>query len=51
LAVAAYAGAVYEQAWHIRGMEARLQDMDVRPELAHFLFDHTTYYQMKFQGK
>jgi len=45
LAVTAYAGAIFEQAWYIRGMESLLVDMMVRPDIANLLMDHTAYYQ------
>ncbi|MFA5865053.1 MAG: uroporphyrinogen decarboxylase family protein [Phycisphaerae bacterium] len=45
LAVASYAGAIYEHAWYLRGLEDTLEDMLLRPQIAHFLFDHTAYYQ------
>lgn len=45
IAVAAYAGSIFEQSWYIRGMERILEDMLLRPEIAHYLFDQTAYYQ------
>ncbi len=41
VAVAGYAGSVFEQSWHIRGMENLLIDMMLRPEIAHYLLDRT----------
>ena len=45
VAVAAYAGAVYEQAWFLRGMVNLLTDMMTQPEVAHYLFDRTAHFQ------
>jgi len=45
LAVAAFPGSVYEQAWYIRGMEKTLEDMMLRPDVAHYLLDRTAHYQ------
>jgi len=45
LAVAAFAGSVFEQAWYIRGMEDLMRDMIVAPELADYLFERTSAYQ------
>ena len=45
LAVAAYAGSIFEQAWYIRGYDRTLEDMILRPEIADYLFDRTAYYQ------
>ncbi|NIA07941.1 MAG: hypothetical protein GWP14_09985 [Actinobacteria bacterium] len=45
VAVAGFAGSIFEQAWYIRGMENLLEDMMINPEVAHFMFDHTAYYQ------
>lgn len=39
LAVAAFAGSVFEQSWYIRGMEDLMSDMLLRPELAHYVLD------------
>ena len=45
VAVAAYAGAVFECAWQVRGMEALLEDMLLRPEVAHFLLERIGHFQ------
>lgn len=45
LAVAAYAGSVFEQSWYLRGMENLMLDMLSAPELAHHLFDRTAAFQ------
>jgi len=45
LAVAAYAGAIYEQAWFLRGLTPLLEDMLLRPDIAHDLLERTAYYQ------
>jgi len=45
LAVAAFAGSVFEQAWYILGMEDLMRDMIAAPELAHYLFERTSSYQ------
>ncbi len=39
LAVAAYAGSVFEQAWYLRSMEDLMVDMLTAPEAAHYLFE------------
>ncbi|MHC4444187.1 MAG: uroporphyrinogen decarboxylase family protein [Planctomycetota bacterium] len=45
MAVAGFPGSVFEQAWYIRGMESLLQDMLLQPEVAHFMYDRTAYFQ------
>jgi len=45
LAVAAFPGSVYEQAWYIRGVQKILEDTMLNAEVAHYLFDHTAHYQ------
>jgi len=45
LAVAAYAGSVFEQSWYLRGMEDLMMDMLAAPEIAHWLFDRTAALQ------
>lgn len=45
LAVAAYAGSVFEQAWYIRGMEDLMMDMLAEPAIAHWFFDRTAALQ------
>ena len=45
VAVAAYAGAIFEQAWYLRGLQNTLEDMLLQPEIAHSLFERTAYYQ------
>jgi len=45
VAVAAFAGSIFEQAWYIRGMEQLLEDMLLNPEIANFIFERTAYYQ------
>ncbi len=45
LAVAAYAGSVFEHSWYLRGMEDLMVDMLEAPEIAHWFFDHTTSLQ------
>ena len=45
LAVAAYAGSVFEQAWYLRGLEEIMMDMLEEPEIANFLFDRAASYQ------
>ena len=45
IAVASFTGSVFEQAWYIRGMEDTMQDMMLNPEIAHYLFGKTAYYQ------
>lgn len=45
LAVAAYAGSVFEQSWYLRGFEDLMMDMIAAPQVAHFLFERTAAYQ------
>jgi uroporphyrinogen decarboxylase len=45
LAVAAYAGSVFEQSWYLRGLENLMTDLIARPEIAHELFQRTTAFQ------
>ena len=41
LAVAAFAGSVFEQAWYLRGLENLMMDLVRAPEVAHYLFERT----------
>ncbi len=41
LAVAAFAGSVFEQSWYIRGLEDLMMDLLTAPEAAHYLFERT----------
>jgi len=45
LAVAAYAGAVFEQAWQIRGLEQFMIDMVDAPTFARELLERTAHFQ------
>jgi uroporphyrinogen decarboxylase len=45
LAVAAYAGSVFEQSWYIRGMEDLMMDMLAEPAIAHWFFERTAALQ------
>ena len=45
LAVAAYAGSVFEQAWYIRGFEDLMMDMHAAPEVAHYFLDRAAALQ------
>jgi uroporphyrinogen decarboxylase len=45
LAVAAFAGSVFEQAWYIRGLEDLMVDLVAAPEVAHYFFDRTAALQ------
>lgn len=45
LAVAAYAGSVFERSWYLRGMENLMMDMLASPEIAHHLFERTAAFQ------
>ena len=47
LAVAAFAGSVFEQSWYLRGMQNLLIDMLEAPEIAHHLFARTAAYQRR----
>lgn len=44
-AVAAKAGSVFEQSWHIRGFEELLMDLLASPAMAHWLFERTSALQ------
>jgi uroporphyrinogen decarboxylase len=45
LAVAAFAGSVFEQAWYLRGLEDLMMDLAAAPEQAHYLFERTAALQ------
>jgi len=45
LAVAAYAGSVFEQSWYLRGLENLMTDLIRRPEFANDLFQRTAAFQ------
>jgi uroporphyrinogen decarboxylase len=45
LAVAAYAGSVFERSWYLRGMEDLMMDMLAAPEVAHHFFEQTAGFQ------
>jgi uroporphyrinogen decarboxylase len=45
LAVAAFAGSVFEQSWYIRGLEDLLMDLVAAPEVAHYFFERTAALQ------
>jgi len=45
VAVAGFAGSVFEQSWYIRGMQELMTDMMLRPEIAHYLLDRTSELQ------
>ncbi|HEY5910078.1 MAG TPA: uroporphyrinogen decarboxylase family protein [Verrucomicrobiae bacterium] len=45
LAVAAYAGSVFEHSWYLRGMEELMMDMLTAPRIAHWLFERTSALQ------
>ena len=45
LAVAAFAGSVFEQAWYIRGLEDLMMDLLTAPDRAHYLFERTAALQ------
>lgn len=45
LAVCAFAGSVFEQAWYLRGMEPLMMDMLADPASAHFLLERTAAIQ------
>ncbi len=47
LAVAAFAGSVFEQAWYLRGMEDLMMDMLDAPAAAHGLLERTASYQRR----
>ncbi len=46
LAVAAYAGSVFEQSWYIRGLEDLMMDLIEAPEVADYFFERTAAFQM-----
>ena len=45
VAVAGYAGSVFERAWYLRGMEALLVDLVTAPDLAHEFLERTAWFQ------
>jgi uroporphyrinogen decarboxylase len=45
LAVAAFAGSVFEQSWYIRGLEDLMMDLLAAPEVAHYFFERTAALQ------
>ena len=45
LAVAAFAGSVFEQSWYIRGLEDLMMDLVAAPEVAHYFFERTAALQ------
>ncbi len=45
LAVAAYAGSVFEHSWYLRGMEDLMMDMLAAPDIAHWFFERTAALQ------
>ncbi len=45
LAVAAFAGSVFEQAWYIRGLEDLMVDLVAAPDVAHYFFERTAALQ------
>ena len=45
LAVAAYAGSVFEQSWYLRGLEDLMMDTLAAPEIAHWFFERTAAFQ------
>ncbi|MCL4178298.1 MAG: hypothetical protein KJ072_11235 [Verrucomicrobia bacterium] len=45
LAVAGYAGSVFERSWYLRGLEDLMMDMVTAPEVAHWLFERTSALQ------
>jgi uroporphyrinogen decarboxylase len=47
LAVAAYAGSVFEQSWFIRSMEDLMMDMLEAPKVAHYFFERTAAFQRR----
>jgi uroporphyrinogen decarboxylase len=46
-AVASFVGSVFEQSWYLRGLDQLMIDMTIDPEIAHYLFDVTSYFQRK----
>jgi uroporphyrinogen decarboxylase len=47
LAVAAYAGSVFERAWYLRGLEGLMMDLLTAPEVAQGLFERAASFQRK----
>lgn len=47
LAVAAFAGSVFEQSWYIRGMEDLMMDLAAAPEVADYFFEHSAALQQR----
>ncbi|MHB1034837.1 MAG: uroporphyrinogen decarboxylase family protein [Pirellulales bacterium] len=45
LAVAAFAGSIFEQAWYLRGMQELMVDLYESPTLARYLLERTSAYQ------
>jgi uroporphyrinogen decarboxylase len=45
VAVAAYAGSVFEQSWYLRGLEDLMTDLVVKPEIANHLLQRTAAFQ------
>ena len=45
LAVAGYAGSVFERSWYLRGMEQLMMDLLAAPKVAHWLFERTAALQ------
>jgi uroporphyrinogen decarboxylase len=45
MAVAGFAGSVFEQSWYIRGMEDLMMDLVTAPDLARYLFERTAAFQ------
>jgi len=45
LAVAGYAGSVFERSWYIRGLEDLMLDLLAAPEVAHHFFERTAAFQ------
>lgn len=45
LAVAGYAGSVFERSWYLRGMEDLMMDLLAAPDIAHWLFERTAAFQ------
>jgi uroporphyrinogen decarboxylase len=45
LAVAAFAGSVFEQSWYMRGLEDLMMDLVAAPEVAHYFFERTAALQ------
>lgn len=47
LAVAAFAGSVFEQSWYIRGMEDLMMDLAAAPEVADYFFERSAALQQR----